>query len=481
MNIFKQTSEVKSDISAETLPDAQSPVDAIIHIIITDQELEAYINIEPPQNGGATPTFEMMQAALSSYNISYNIDIEKLNQIATAPVFNRNILIASGIAPIDGVDGTASFQIKTEKSSPKPKNNEDGSVDYYDLDIVENVMQGQVLCIITPPTEGACGISVKGIELQQKKGRPVPSYLGKNTELSEDGTAILSKINGQVTVNGNMINVDETCYVKENIDISTGNIKVVGNLVVPGMVLPGFKIEAGGNIDVKGVVEASTIIASGNIKLQSGIISSTLHCDGDLNCRFIENCNVYVKGDIKAEYIINSSVKCGKNIKIVGMRARIIGGSYMAGQNIEAHTIGSPAGTHTRLELGTDPTVIQRQQELLVQIAELEKSIKNLDPLITMLRQLEDINQLPPEKRQILDNVGCSYNTNTKSLEEAKKELAEITQSVKAIGFGRIICTDAIHPGTMVVIGDANLSIKEALNSASLYYKEGAVCIGSAR
>jgi hypothetical protein len=74
-----------------------------------------------------------------------------------------------------------------------------------------------------------------------------------------------------------------------------------------------------------------------------------------------------------------------------------------------------------------------------------------------------------------------NYTGSFTNSDEAKKELAEITQSVKAIGFGRIICTDAIHPGTMVVIGDANLSIKDALSNASLYYEEDAVCIGSAR
>ena len=481
MNIFKQNSKVNSDIPAETLIESPPPVDAVIHITIADKDLEACINIEPPQNGGAPPNFDMMQAALSSYNISYNVDIEKLKEIEASPVYSRNILIACGIAPIDGIDGTISFQIKTEKSSPKPKNNEDGSVDYYDLDIVENVIQGQVLCVITPPTEGTPGISVKGKEIQQKKGQPAPSYLGNNTELNEDGTAVLSKIDGQVMFTGNKINVDETFYVKGDIDISTGNIKVVGNLVVLGMVLPGFTIEADGNIDVKGIVEASTIKAGGNIKLQSGIVSSSLNCDGNLNCRFIENCNVYVKGDIKAEYIINSAVTCGKNVQVNGLRARIIGGNCVAGKNIEAHTIGSPAGTHTRLELGTDPTVMQRQQELLAQIAALEKSIKSLDPLITMLHQLEDINQLSPEKRQTFDNVGYNYDTNTRLLQEDKRELEEIAQSIKAKGFNRILCTDTIHPGTTVVIGNTKLSIKEDLSNASLYYNEGSICIGSAR
>jgi uncharacterized protein (DUF342 family) len=199
-----------------------------------------------------------------------------------------------------------------------------------------------------------------------------------------------------------------------------------------------------------------------------------------LKCEFVENCTVFVKGDIKAEYIINSDTKCGKSIKVVGLRAKIIGGSYVAGQDIEAQTIGSPASVVTKLELGTDSSVIERQQGLLSRITELEKSIKNLTPLITILRQMEADNRLPPEKREILDNVGYSYDTSTVLLEEAKKELEAVTQLIKIRGFGRISCTGTIHQGTRVVMGEASIHVKEDLLRASLYYKDGAVCIGTA-
>ncbi len=108
-------------MAAVTSPDAPPPVDAIIHISTSDKDIEAYIRIEPPKNGGAAPTFGMMQAALSIYGISHNINMEKLKEIEAAPVYNSDILVASGVAPVDGVDGTASFRIKTEKDSPRPK------------------------------------------------------------------------------------------------------------------------------------------------------------------------------------------------------------------------------------------------------------------------------------------------------------------------------------------------------------------------
>ncbi|MPM16783.1 hypothetical protein SDC9_63165 [bioreactor metagenome] len=480
MSAENQTPEIQDDAAGTGLSDIPPPEDAVVHIKSVRNELEAYINIEPPNNGGAAPTLEGMQAALSGCGITYNVNFEKLREIEAKPVYRSDILVACGVAPVDGVDGTASFKIRTEKNALKPKEREDGSVDYYDLGIAESVTKGQVLCVITLPTEGTAGISVKGRVLPQRKGKPVPSYLGSNTELSADGTAILSKINGEVSFIGNCIHVKDTFYVKGNVDTSTGNIRVLGNLVVSGMVMPGLKIEADGNIDVRGTVESSTVKAGGSIRLHSGIIGSALHCDGDLRCQFVENCTIFVKGDINAEYMINSDTKCGKSIKVVGMRAKIIGGSYVAGKDIEAQTIGSPASVVTKLELGTDPSVIERQQGLLRRIAEREKTVKNLSPLITILRQMEADNRLPPEKREILDSVGYSYDTSISLLEEAKKELEEVSQLIKIRGFGRINCSGTMYQGTRVAIGEASIQINEDLQRASLYYKDGAVCIGTA-
>lgn len=475
------TTNIKNNGQIETPGTPPPPLDAKINISIAKDQLEAYLFIEPSSNGGADPTLEAMEAMLLDYGVSYNIDIAKLKEIELEPIYNCDILVASGVAPVNGVDGTASFQIDTEKKSLKPQENNDGKVDYHFLGIVENVKQGQVLCIITFPTEGSPGMSVKGKELPQKKGRPVQSLLGKNTELNSDGTAVLSKINGQVEFDGRKLHVNDVLYIKENVDYSVGNIKVPNNLHIAGMVMPGFVLEVGGNIDVRGIVQKSTVKAGGNINLQSGIIGSTLYCDGDLNCKFIENCEIVVKGDINSRNIINSNIKCGKTIKIKGTSAKIIGGTYIAGENIEAQTIGSVANVKTRLELSTDQTVITRQQELLDQITQWENQNEKLMPLITLLNQLEAANRLTPDKKQALEKVNYTYNTNVQSLEDAKSELEEITQHLEDKGHGRIICAGAIYPGTHVVIGKANLTITNALQCVSLHYDEGNIGIGSAR
>lgn len=457
----------------------QPAVDAAARTTIASGGLEAYLCLEPPRNGGAAATLQALQTALAAKGITYGIDEQRLAHLAAEPVYAQDILIARGLAPVNGDDAVATLMFDPGKGN-RPRQREDGTVDYRDLNFVKNVSPGQMLCTITPPTAGTAGMSVQGKELPPRRGKPAPPMAGKNTELRQDGNAIVSKITGQVDFDGRRIHVDETLQVKENVDNSTGNLRVLGNLFIPGMVLPGFQVEAGGTITISTRAEGATLRAGRAINLHGGIIGCDVVCSGDLKCRFIENCNVFVKGDIQTEYIINSTVKCGKSIKVSGTVSKIIGGMCMAGQSIEAGTIGSPSNVQTKLELGTDHTAMEQQQKLLQQVQEWEKQNKTLTPLLSLLMQMKAGNRLTPDKKQALENASYTFDTNERLLKEAREELEEITQSMRAKGFGRIICPGTMHPGTRVVIDNASMDLQNPMSNAMLYYADGAIQIGSA-
>lgn len=465
----------------EGVNEAPPARDAVIHVFTENKGLVAYLLLEPPLHGGAGPTVDAMKAALAANQITYQVEFDMLKSLAAHPIYGEKLVIARGQAPVDGADGTATFHIKTSRPELRPKTNENGTVDYRDLGLVENVQAGQKLCTITPPTGGTPGITVYGKEIPQKRGRPVPSYLGRNTVLSPDGTTIQAQIDGHVEFNGAKINVDKTLYIKDNVDNATGNLNVAGNLVIAGMVLPGFVVEASGDIEIRGAVEGATVKAGGNLTVHSGVFSSELSCGQDFRCRFIENSAVFAMGDVQAESIVHSNVRCGKNLKVQGKIAKIIGGSCMAGQNIEADTIGAMSNVKTKIELGTDPAVIARQKALLEEVSALEAKIEKLKPLLGILQQLEAANRLTEEKKEILENVSFTYSTDTRQLDEDRRELEEIAQAISMKGFGRIVCKNAILPGTTATIGRASLTVTNALQNATLYYKDGEICVGMAR
>jgi len=455
-------------------------IDSVAKVIIKDRGMTACVRLSPPENGGADVTMDALMKLLVNENSIKNINLIRLKDLVSNPVYDEDIVVATGTPAINGEDGTATLLVGNENSG-KPKEYENGRIDYYDLGLIQNVSKGQVLCILTPPTEGTPGSTVKGEIVKPKAGKPAPVVPGPNTELSADGLQILSKINGQYEFDGKKISVNETYTLNQDVDTATGNIKVAGNLIVRGMVTSGFTVEAGGFITVVGVVDSSTIKAGKDLNLQGGAIGSQIECGGNLKSRFIENCEVSVKGDMRAEYILNSTVRCKKSLKTEGPISKIIGGLCIVMNNVECRTIGSASGVKTRFEIGNDPDLIERQHSLTDAIPEIEKQMRSLEPLLKLLTQLEDAGRLDEEKAGLLEKARYSHRTLTENLENSRNELEEINNSLLVRNYGKIICTGIIYPGTFVTIGTATYSVTQNLINSSLYYKDGEIFVGTAR
>ncbi|MDD4726879.1 MAG: FapA family protein [Tissierellia bacterium] len=457
----------------------ENPVDAVINVSISSNKLEASIYIEAPKYGGLEADYQSIKSALDNANVNYGINDKLIHIISKTPQYRKYIIIAQGISSINGKDGTFKLLFNTSKDF-KPKTKKDGSVDFQNLETVESVSKGQILCEITHPVEGKDGMTVTGQVISFAPGKAVPSLLGKNTSYNEDKTAIRATTDGQVDFSKGKIDVNETFYISQNVDNSTGNIRVIGNVIVNGTILPGFSVEAGGNIEVKESVCSVDLKAGGNVVLRRGAITSKIACNGDLTSNFIENCNAFVKGDIKATYIMNSRIKCGNNIQTIGAISKIVGGNYVAGGNIESRTIGSTAGVQTFMEIGTDPETIDRQHMLLKELPELEKKFESLKSLIYLLQQYEAADRLTLEKKEMLRDATFSYNKISNTITSGKKELAEISEIIRAKGYGRIISRDTIYPGTTVKIGSRQMTVNEPLFNKSLYYTDEGIGIGFA-
>lgn len=462
----------------ETKVQGATPIDAIINISLSNDKLEAILSIKPPKDGGKEPDVEAIKAALESKNVTFGIIEKSLNDMGNHPVYNKGVIIAKGARSVPGKDGIYEFLFKFDKDL-KPREKEDGTVDFHNLEIVENVKKNQVLCTITPPTKGIDGRTVTGDPISAIEGKPIPNLLGKNTKYNEDGTAIVATIDGQVDLVTNKINVNETFVINNDVSNATGNIRSLGNVVINGTVESGFLVEAKGNIEVSGNVSSATLKAGGNIILRSGVIGSNLLCEGDLTTRFIENSDVFVKGEIQAAYIMNSQIKCGKSLQTIGSKSKIVGGTCIAGENIETSNLGSSAYVKTLIQIGTDTNSITRQQELLNEIPALENKMESLKSLISLLRQYKEADRLVGDKKRMYVDALYSYREIDGQLTTYKQELEEIKDAVKEKGYGRVLCTDTVYAGVTIKIGSYQTTIREEKFRKSFYYTDEGIDTGN--
>ena len=411
--------------------DLFAPIDATVKAAVSPDRLTGFIYITPPENNGKLITFEDIMAALKDAKITYGYDEEELKTIAERPSYEKNIEIAHGYTPTHGKDGNIEVLFDNTQSK-LPKTRSDGTVDFWELDLICNVQKGDLLIRIIKATPGEAGMDVLGNTLNPKPGKPAVTPFGKNVVFNEDKTEIYAGMDGHVTYKNNQVSVDPTFRVQGDVDASTGNISFNGDVIVTGNVLDGFSIKAQKHITVMGMVEGGRLEAGGNITVTGGIIGTledVIRCKGDLKCRFIENTTVRCEGDILADYITNSDVICEGAMTLQGSKAALIGGKYVVLKQISCRDIGSHNDVKTLIQLGSFGMLQEEHSAVVAAFKKAEEDEKKVIQLIDYLNALKAQNGgLDEEKSQILKDA---VHTKTRLLIE-KSRLHKKTQELEA-------------------------------------------------
>ncbi len=461
-------------------PQEEKKIDSECTVRISKDNMKAFVTISKPI-GGEVMTEKAIHEALAQNGVVLNINEAEITNIVNQKIYDKEVLVAEGIQPQDGKDAelTYHFDISSERTINIDK---DGKIDYHELSLIKNVRAGDKLVTLTPHTEGIPGKNVQGAEVPGKDGKKLALPRGKNAEASESGLELLAAVDGEVKVIDGKVNVFSVYEVKQNVDNSTGNIRFNGKVVIMGNVLTGFIIEAEGDVEVYGVVEGAQIKSNGNIILHRGIQGMNrgeLYCEGDLIAKFIENSKIEAKGNIQSDAIMHSQVVCGKKLEAAGRKGLLVGGSFKVGEEIKAKVVGSPMATITELEVGINPDMRKKYEDLkneLKQVTEnLDKTTKAVDLLTKMSKNVE----LPVEKKMLLAKSIKLKLQLQQSQEQILNEHSEMESYFEELSRGKIKIYDVIYPGSRITIGSSLMHIKDSVKYVSFYRYNAEIKMGS--
>jgi uncharacterized protein (DUF342 family) len=455
--------------------------DAKMSVEIVDQEMKAILFVTPPGPGGCDIPMETYQTFLKNNKVYFGIDLDYLRNFADKPLYKEKVVIAEGLAPVNGRDAYLQYNFETNHKV-RIKEGVNGRVDFKDLKIIQNVVEAQPLAKKIPPEQGIPGRTVTGNPLPARDGKDIALPLGKNVHVGDDKVTIIADMNGQVVEVNGKINVEPVYTVDGDVDLKTGNIIFLGTVVITGNVVDGFSVKAAGNIEINGTVEKADLDAEGDIIVHQGIAGrgkEIIRAGKSLMARFIENTMIEV-GDsvIASDGIINSRVDAGKRIICQGKRATIVGGRLRACEEINAKVLGSPtAGTETICEVGVDP----KTKELLTQLAEkkaaLEKQFEdiklNIQTLINIKQQRKSLPEDKEAYLQELDEKRVETITDIKKNTEAIEKAQDLLNNLKARG--RVSASSKVYPGVRVIIKDAKEDVRTEYRAVTFVLENGLI------
>ena len=456
-------------INAETEPGTEEepppppPVKAEAQVIVSADELLASIRIKPPENGGADLTFAELKIALVKNGVMFGIDNAAIKNLADNPVYSSDVVVARGVQKQDGTDATLIYNVEMDHKL-KPKEKDDGTIDFKDLGTVQEAKMDQVLCEKIPATPGVPGTTVKNREIAPVPGKDKAMPAGKNTATSEDHNKLLATLDGHISVVSGKINILEIFVVSGDVSSQTGNIAFSGNVIVKGDVSAGFSVQAAGDLTVNGAVESAKITAGGALIIRGGFRggeNGSLDVGGNAACSFIEGGHITLKGNLETSYIINATVKCGGPIILSG-RGLIRGGHIIAREAVTANYIGGNVSASTTvIEVGSDPDMLERFKIVNKEIETYDKNMKDVELVVNSLMKLKEINRLPPEKESTLERAAAYTESIQETYLSLKEEHEAIKEKMAEIGFGKINVKKTAYPGLKILMGTDVLTLQQ--------------------
>jgi uncharacterized protein (DUF342 family) len=467
----KEASGSKMKIGELPLPE----VEPDIQVLVSRDRMEATLQIIKPKNSKPL-NYDLILAKIQNSGIVYGIDHTAIKQAFERP--GIQVIAARGQNPTDGQNAYIKHHIDQEAKG-KPVELENGKVDFRNLNMFTTVQEGELLAEKIPATQGIAGMDILGNTVSPKPGKDMMFPVGKNVKVVDN--KIVAAIAGQLLIANNKIHVIPVIEIKGDVDLSTGNIEFVGNVIVRGSVQAGFTIKAEGNVEVYGTVSGGTIEGK-DIIIKMGIQGmgrGYVKAAGNVVTKFIENATVYAGNDvIVSEVVFHSQIRAAKKVIVQGKRGLIAGGKVIAGEEIVAKTAGTQMATCTDLEVGVNPVMREEFQQLRKDIKKLEINLDQAQKAIHILKAM-DQSSMPADKREMLLKLTKAQFHLVGQIENMRNRMAEIELAFEEMKYGRIRVSDIIFPGVKIVVGTLIKPIREQLSYSSFFSEDGDIKIGA--
>lgn len=457
----------------DTVQEEQKPQ---FQLQVSTDNMAAYLRVIPAYPA-QTILFDDVFEYLAQNNITYGVCEDAIRTFCQNGKFYSELICAKGSPPEDGTDGSLNYKFDLD-TGLKPKEREDGTVDFRDLGLVKNIAKGELLCQITPPEPGKDGMNIYNHIVPYIKGKlPLLPY-GTNTVISEDGLSLIANVDGCIEFTKSAINVSDVFIVHGDVDNASGNINAVGSVIVQGDVREGFYIKAGKDISIRGMVEGATIEAKGTISISSGMNGmgkGVLRAGGNIVGKYFENANLYSDNDIYADILMNSKATAGGSIILKGRKALMIGGVYQAAQKIFAKTIGSSSRTVTSVTISskelTSMLTADKEEE---NTAELEnKLVKAQTAQQDFQEQFSILTKqisFSGQKDSLLMKAAIIKKSQlTEAVEVIKTKLKKAAEMKNNLVDYKIIGTNIVYAGTKMTIGPHTITLNNDNSNTKFY------------
>lgn len=445
-----------------------------VDVLVSTDEMQAsiYINVTKEElHENKVIVADEIAKALEARGVIEGI--ENIYEKALMP--QCEMVIARGITPVFGDDAKITI---FELSDKKPIIKEDGSVNHYELNLIDNARAGDWLGERIPPKEGRTGITVTGKLVPGKKGKDFNLKYDKKTvgEYEEDGKTVLrALVDGAIKYDGDKIKIDNHLIIPGDVGYETGNINFDGYVTINGIIKDGFSVTAKYDIAISGNMGICAVgkihSKEGSILIKGGIFGrnvAKIEAKRNVYVKYCNECAITAGEDINVGFYALDCILNAQKVLLDPKFGKIIGGTITAKVKVVSGVIGNKSEKKTIINVqGFDRNAIRKEFEML-----LKKYKELLEEANAVKRQIEvfeynlsgaEYANMEEYNKYVVKYEEIIYEI--KILDAARKNL-QITLQTK--GEGEIGIFEAAYPETFLEIKKMQKKISSVV-SGSFY------------
>jgi len=474
-----QAAKADTKVTLNMYPSA--PISEMSEISVEPDKMKAYVRLYAPSEGGTKLAANDIVSSLAARGVSSGLKKDVLEEIIDHPRFCEDILIAEAQYPGESIDGYVEYLFNTDRTV-RPTQNEDGSVDFFHLNVVQSCGKGQEIARLHPAVTGENGLSLDGTIVKARVPKEAKFRYGNNIAVSDDGMSLIATTDGSITLISDQIFVNDALNFEE-IGTATGNIEFEGSVNIKGNIATNFEVRVKGDVVVNGVIEGAYVEAGGNIIVARGVNGmgkAVLKAGGCIVAKYLENVDAQAGSYVRAEAIMHSTVAAGGDVIVDGKKGMISGGKVTAGGIVEVKNLGSEMANDTIIEVGASPLAKKEIMELRNTAAEKQKTVEQIKPVLSNLAMsVRNGAVLTNEQKAYAAKLMAVQKSTDEELARIMVRLAELEAVCDPDTPTEVKVKGTVYPGTRVCISEVSMAVKTATKYCKFVKLRGDVKITS--
>ena len=456
-------SETEIKLSDEPIPH----VNEVVVASVSNDRMKATARFYSASNEGGQLSSRDILDALENAGIKHGIMEDAIAQWLETRPYCTDIQVAEGFLPEESIDAVIEYRFDPERVF-KPTVEDDGSVNFHQLNLFNDVSGDDVLAVLTPAYQGNPGMNVLGAAIPSRKPIRKPLKFGKNVKLSEDSLRLLAQVSGHVALDGESVFVEHVYTINGDVGTATGDVVFDGIVRISGDVLTGYAVYAASDIFIGGVVEGAAITTGANVVIANGVhggAKSVISATGNVTAKFIQEAEVFAEGSVSAGSILYSKVTAGDRIEVRFGKGLVKGGELRAKRSIVIKTVGSPfTGSNVQLEVGATRDETETFRKLEEELAGKRVSQTKLRQAASFLERRKALGaSLDKNQEKLLASLPKQLETLKNSIETMLNKYLVMKDDFASSGSGVIVVEGIIYEGAKLVISGVSYYVREDL------------------